>query len=63
MEIPPKANAAFVAAMEDVLNLYARPFDAKRPLVCFDESNKEQHIEVIEALPMESGQPQRYEST
>ena len=49
--------------MEDVLDLYARPFDAKRPLVCFDESNKEQHIEVIEPLPMESGQPQRYEST
>lgn len=62
-KIPPKANAAFVAAMEDVLDLYARPFDPKRPLVCFDESNKEQHIEVIAPLPMESGQPQRFEST
>jgi hypothetical protein len=49
--------------MEDVLDLYARPFDPRRPLVCFDESNKEQHIEVIEALPMERGQPQRFEST
>jgi transposase len=62
-KIPPKANAAFVAAMEDVLDVYARPFDPKRPLLCFDESNKEQHIEVITPLPMERGQPQRYEST
>lgn len=62
-KIPPKANAAFVAQMEDVLDLYAQPLDPLHPLVCFDESNKEQHIEVIEPLPMEAGQPQRYEST
>lgn len=49
--------------MEDVLDVYARPFDPKRPQVCFDESNKEQHIEVEAPLPMEPGQPQRYEST
>lgn len=49
--------------MEDVLDVYARPFDPKRPMVCFDESNKEQHIEVETPLPMEPGQPQRYEST
>jgi hypothetical protein len=62
-KIPPKANAAFVAAMEDVLSVYARPLDPKRPQVCFDESNKEQHIEVETPLPLERGQPQRYEST
>jgi hypothetical protein len=60
-KIAPKANAAFVAAMEDVLDVYARPHDPKRRLVCFDESTKEQHIEVIEPLPLEPGQPQRYE--
>jgi hypothetical protein len=49
--------------MEDLLDLYARPFDPKRPLVCFDESNKEQHIEVIEPLPCEPGEVERYEST
>ena len=62
-KIPPKANAAFVAQMEDVLDVYARPADPKRPLVCFDESNKEQHIEVETPLPLSPGQPQRYEST
>ncbi len=49
--------------MEEVLEVYARPFDPKRPLVCVDESNKEQHIEVEKPLPMQPGQPQRFEST
>ena len=49
--------------MEDVLDVYARPYDPKRPLVCFDETNKEQHIEVIEALPVQPGEPKREEST
>ena len=49
--------------MEDVLDVYARPLDLKRPLVCFDESNKEQHIEVEKPFPAQPGQPQRYEST
>jgi hypothetical protein len=39
--IPPRANAAFVAAMEEVLAVYARPVDPARPLVCFDEAGKD----------------------
>ena len=39
--IAAKANAAFVAAMELLLAVYARPVDARTPLVCFDESGKE----------------------
>lgn len=39
--IPPEQNAAVVAAMEDVLAVYARPADPRRPLVCFDEGGKE----------------------
>jgi len=35
--IPPKQNAAFVANMEDVLAVYARPYDADYPVVCMDE--------------------------
>src|ERR1035437_2702101 len=34
--IPPAANAAFVAAMEDVLEVYHRPHDPDRPVVCLD---------------------------
>lgn len=40
-KIPPKENAAFVACMEDVLEVYHRPYDANRPVVCMDESNKQ----------------------
>ncbi|WP_415118598.1 IS630 family transposase [Micropruina sp.] len=35
--IPPKANAEFVARMEDVLEVYHRPFDPAVPVVCMDE--------------------------
>jgi hypothetical protein len=36
--IPPEQNAEFVYRMEDVLDVYHRPFDPKRPLICFDET-------------------------
>ena len=39
--IPPKANGAFVAAMEDVLAVYTRTHDPDRPLVCLDETSKQ----------------------
>lgn len=35
--IPPGQDAAFVAAMERVLDVYAEPYDARRPVVCLDE--------------------------
>ena len=35
--IPPKQNAEFVAHMEDVLEVYSRPYNEKRPVVCMDE--------------------------
>lgn len=39
--IPPEQDATFAAAMEAVLDLYARPHDPRFPLVCFDEAGKE----------------------
>ena len=39
--IAPHANAAFVAAMEDVLEVYQRPQDPQRPVVCLDETTKQ----------------------
>ena len=35
--IPPEHNAAFVAAMENVLSVYSRPYDEKRSVICMDE--------------------------
>jgi hypothetical protein len=54
-----KPSAQYVAKMEDVLDVYARPYDAKRPLICLDEASKELHDTPRGTLPMESGQPQR----
>ena len=39
--IPPDANAAFVAGMEDVLEVYHRPHDPAFPVVCLDETSKQ----------------------
>jgi hypothetical protein len=49
--------------MEDVLDVYARPRDPRCPLVCFDETNKEQHRETVAPLLPAPGQPARREST
>lgn len=35
--IPPQADAEFVAGMEDVLEIYARPYDPECPVLCMDE--------------------------
>jgi hypothetical protein len=39
--IPPKENAEFVCAMENVLETYHRPYDARFPKVCMDETSKQ----------------------
>ena len=59
--IPPKANAAFAAAMEDVLEVYTRPHDPARPLVCLDETSKQLVAETRTPIPMQPGQPARYD--
>jgi hypothetical protein len=47
--------------MEDVLEVYRRPYDPKRPLVCIDEASKQQVKETREPLPRQVGKPQRYD--
>jgi hypothetical protein len=57
--IPPGEEAAFVARMEDVLDVYVRPVDPDRPLVCFDESGKDLKADVRPSLPLAPGHPTR----
>jgi len=59
--IPPQANAEFVCAMEDVLELYHEPYDPLHPVVCFDEGTKQLIGETRTPLPMRSGEPLRYD--
>ena len=59
--IPPKHSAEFVYHMEDVLEVYCRPCDPKRPVVCVDESFKQLIGESREALPARPGAVERYD--
>jgi hypothetical protein len=47
--------------MEDVLDLYAKPYDAAKPMVCFDETSKQLIGETRQALPARPGQVTRYD--
>ncbi len=55
----PTVGAEFVARMEDVLDLYAEPYDPARPVVCFDETSKQLVAETRAPLPMAPGMPER----
>jgi len=57
--IPPDADAEFVCAMEDVLDVYQRPYDARRPVVCVDEASKQLIRETRTPIPASPGQPER----
>jgi DDE superfamily endonuclease len=47
--------------MEDILDLYAEPYDPRYPVVCFDESPYQLVSEVRRPLPMAPGRPVRYD--
>jgi hypothetical protein len=47
--------------MEDVLEVYTRPYDPKRPQVCMDETSKQFLAEVKDPLPMKPGRSKRYD--
>jgi hypothetical protein len=53
--LPEGPSAEYVAAMEDVLEVYHRPYDAQRPVVCMDECSKQLIGEVRAPLPPKPG--------
>jgi len=48
--------------MEEVLSIYQRPYDSRFPVVCMDETSKQLIGETRVPLPIEPGQPERYDS-
>jgi hypothetical protein len=60
--LPPQQDARFVAAMEDVLEVYARPYNPERPVVCLDEGAKQLLGEVRAPLSLKPGQPLRFDN-
>ncbi len=60
--IPLKQSGEFVYHMEDVLDVYHRPYDPKHPVVCLDETFKQLIGEVRQPLPPGPGRVERYDS-
>jgi hypothetical protein len=48
--------------MEDVLDVYARPYDEDYPVICFDEKPYQLLDERKEPIPMQKGKPARYDN-
>ena len=59
--IPPKQSAEFVYHMEDVLEVYQRPYDPQRPVVCLDETFKQLIGETRQPLPLRPGSVERFD--
>ena len=60
--MPEGPSAEFVAAMEDVLEVYHRPYDAQRPVVCMDECSKQLIGEVRKPLLPKPGHVAKQDS-
>lgn len=59
--IPSEQNAEFVAGRKDILDVYQRPYDPNRPVVCLDEQPIQLVGETRQPIPAEPGQPARYD--
>jgi hypothetical protein len=57
--IPPESDAEFAASMEEVLNVYARPYDARYPVVCMDEQPIQLLKEVRQPIAATKRHPRR----
>jgi len=57
--IPPKQNSQFVAQMEQVLDVYKRPYEKDFPVVCMDESPKQMIKEKKIPIPMKPGSDEK----
>jgi hypothetical protein len=49
--IPPKADAEFIASMEEILDTYEEPYDADHPVLCMDEQPVQLHKETRKPIP------------
>ncbi|MGC9385147.1 MAG: IS630 family transposase [Kosmotogaceae bacterium] len=59
--IPPLQNGDFVANMEKVLEVYKRPYDARFPVVCMDESPKQLIKETRAPIKADPGHEEKYD--
>ena len=60
--IPPEQNAEFVARMEDILDVYALPYNENCPVICIDEKPYQLLDERRESIPMTARSPKKYDN-
>ena len=48
--------------MEDILTVYKRPYDSNYPVVCMDETSKQQFIDKRKPIPMRPGKAERFDT-
>lgn len=58
----PRPTPSSSALGEQTLEVYHRPYDPSYPVVCMDESSKQQIKEVRQPLPAAPGHPERYDT-
>lgn len=57
--IPPEHDGEYVARMEDVLEVYQRPYDCAAPVVCMDEKSVQLLKETRPSMSATPGRPER----
>jgi len=61
-KIPRGSKEEFVWRMEAVLDIYKRVYNPLNPVVCFDESSKQQIQDLVDALPVRPGEVAKFDS-
>jgi hypothetical protein len=57
--IPPTEDGEFVAQMEEVLDIYAQPYNPRCPVICMDEQPMQLQKEVRTPIPATAKYPKR----
>lgn len=57
--IPPEADGEYVACMEEVLEVYAQPYDPSCPVICMDEQPVQLHKEITQPIEATAQHPKR----
>jgi hypothetical protein len=61
-KIPRGSSEEFVWRMEADLDVYKRVYNPLNPVLCFDESSKQQIQDLVDALPVKPGKVAKYDS-
>lgn len=60
--IPPKEDGEFIACMEDILDIYERPYDPQLPVICMDEKPYQCLDDMRDPLPVRPGDTQKVDA-